>query len=74
MTTKNQDIRIIGQGTYGCVYKPEIECKDSTKSDTDMDYISKIQNNNYFSLDFIKSIDFTGVGLVFVKTALYMEQ
>ena len=47
MTTKNQDIRIIGQGTYGCVYKPEIECKDSTKSDTE--YISKIQNNNYFS-------------------------
>ncbi len=49
MTTKNQDIRIIGQGTYGCVYKPEIECKDSMKNKTDTEYISKIQNNNYFS-------------------------
>ena len=51
MTTKNQDIRIIGQGTYGCVYKPDIECKESMKHKTNsnMEYISKIQDNNNFS-------------------------
>ena len=50
MTTKTKDIRIIGQGRYGCVYKPEIECADSKKSTSNgIEYISKVQNNNYLS-------------------------
>lgn len=51
MTTKKDNIRIIGQGTYGCVYKPEIECANSKKKrgNTNTEYISKILNNNNFS-------------------------
>jgi len=51
MTTKKDNIRIIGQGTYGCVYKPEIECANSKKKrgNTNTEYISKIMNNNNFS-------------------------
>jgi serine/threonine protein kinase len=33
-------IEIIGQGSYGCVYKPSIQCDGTIKSDK---YISKIQ-------------------------------
>ena len=33
-------IEIIGQGSYGCVYKPSIQCDGTINSDK---YISKIQ-------------------------------
>jgi serine/threonine protein kinase len=36
-----KDAYIIGQGTYGCVYKPEVSCVDETSENKK--YISKVQ-------------------------------
>ena len=36
---------MIGQGTYGCIYKPNIPCKNEkpTKSNKNKKFISKLQ-------------------------------
>jgi serine/threonine protein kinase/nicotinic acid mononucleotide adenylyltransferase len=38
------EIRLLSQGTFGCVYKPEIKC--DTGEPGDVHYISKIQKND----------------------------
>ena len=38
---ENSEQNIIGQGSYGCVFKPGINCKGKTNSSEN--YISKIQ-------------------------------
>lgn len=42
---KKQPIKFIGQGAYGCVFRPFIQCKASNKP-TSSQYISKIQKNS----------------------------
>lgn len=39
----SQQPKIIGEGTYGCVFRPGINCKG--KTDSDPKYISKLQSN-----------------------------
>lgn len=43
----SESIKLIGKGSYGCVFKPTIKCSDDTSSssirDTYVKYISKIQ-------------------------------
>ena len=39
---EKDDLQIIGQGTYGCVFRPNIEC--SKKNLGDPSFLSKIQN------------------------------
>ena len=41
MSTK--DIHIIGQGTYGCVYKPHFDCKTKKPKAYSKNFLSKIQ-------------------------------
>lgn len=41
---KQKPIRFIGQGAYGCVFRPNIQCIGSNKP-TSIQYISKIQRN-----------------------------
>ena len=36
-----KDLYIMGQGTYGCVYNPEVSCQDETSENKG--YISKVQ-------------------------------
>ena len=47
-----KDIYIIGQGTYGCMYIPEISC--DSKQPTLNKYVSKIQQDNFASRREIK--------------------
>ena len=47
-----KDIYIIGQGTYGCMYIPEISC--DSKEPTLNKYVSKIQQDNFASRREIK--------------------
>lgn len=42
--SNEKDIHIIGQGTYGCVYSPNIDCK--TYEIGTRDYLSKIQRKD----------------------------
>jgi hypothetical protein len=57
---KKIEIRLLGQGSYGCVFKPQITCDGSLG---DSRYVSKIQDNDediQHELDFgdkIKAID-----------------
>ena len=44
MNKNEQELQIIGQGTYGCVFRPNIEC--SKKDRTDPDFLSKIQQKD----------------------------
>ena len=39
-----ENIHIIGQGTYGCVYRPNIDCK--TKQIGSNEYLSKMQRKD----------------------------
>lgn len=41
---KKKDIYILGQGTYGCVYRPEVDCKNTDTGSTE--YISKIHQDD----------------------------
>ena len=41
--TKTTEIRLLSQGAYGCVFKPNITCDGSTGNNR---YVSKIQNND----------------------------
>jgi len=45
--TKLYKTNLIGQGTYGCIYKPNIPCKNEkpTKSSKNQKFISKLQRN-----------------------------
>ena len=38
---EKKDVYILGQGTYGCAYKPKIPCVDDKLEDKN--YISKVQ-------------------------------
>ncbi len=44
MSTK--DIQIIGQGTYGCVYKPHFDCETKKPNESSKNFLSKIQRYN----------------------------
>ena len=44
MEKKENDIQIIGQGTYGCIFRPNIDC--GTKQKGNSDFLSKIQKND----------------------------
>ena len=49
---EKKDVYILGQGTYGCVYKPEVSCGDG-KSESKI-YISKVQNDDKTSKHEVK--------------------
>lgn len=36
--------KVIGEGSYGCVHKPSLHCKNNSEIDYD-DYVSKIMKN-----------------------------
>ena len=38
---ENNDIQIIGQGSYGCIYRPNVGC--ATKKPESKEHLSKIQ-------------------------------
>ena len=40
--TDKKDVYIMGQGTYGCVYNPEVSCED--KELENKEYISKLES------------------------------
>jgi len=44
MVEKEKDLQLIGQGSYGCVFRPNIECK--SKQVGSANFLSKIQNND----------------------------
>ena len=50
--SEEKDIHIIGQGTYGCVYRPNIDCK--TDEIGSRNYLSKIQRKDKTSKNEIK--------------------
>ena len=50
--SEEKDIHIIGQGTYGCVYRPNIDC--TTYEIGSQDYLSKIQRKDKTSKNEIK--------------------
>ena len=43
--TKQDPIKVIGKGTYGCVFSPNIECGPNTSTTNDV-FLSKIQGDN----------------------------
>jgi len=45
---KKKQIQIIGQGTYGCVFRPELTCKTQTPGSNE--YVTKIQVRDRYSL------------------------
>ena len=44
MSSKKDDIQLIGQGTYGCVYQPNIECFTGNRGSSG--FLSKIQRDD----------------------------
>ena len=56
----SENPNIIGQGAYGCIYKPAIKCKEESPTN----YITKVQR-----LDIVEENEINtkgiGVGLVF---------
>lgn len=51
----SENIHIIGQGTYGCVYKPHFDCKTyKPKSGESNNFLSKIQLENNITENEIK--------------------
>ena len=42
-----KDLYIMGQGTYGCVYNPEVSCQDEKSENKG--YISKVQSDDKYS-------------------------
>jgi serine/threonine protein kinase len=50
--SEEKDIHIIGQGTYGCVYRPNIDCE--TNEIGSQSYLSKIQRKDKTSKNEIK--------------------
>tara|TARA_E500000178_G_scaffold208470_2_gene205796 strand:- start:3910 stop:5199 length:1290 start_codon:yes stop_codon:yes gene_type:complete len=50
--SSEKDIHIIGQGTYGCVYRPNIDCK--TNEIGSRKYLSKIQQKDKTSKNELK--------------------
>ena len=47
MDKKEKDLQLIGQGSYGCVFRPNIECKKKKLGTPD--FLSKIQNKDKVS-------------------------
>lgn len=47
MDKKETDLQLIGQGSYGCVFRPNIECKKKHLGTPD--FLSKIQNKDKVS-------------------------
>ena len=47
MVEKEKDLQLIGQGSHGCVFRPNIDCK--SKQDGTSGFLSKIQNNDKVS-------------------------
>ncbi len=43
--TKQDPIKVIGKGTYGCVFSPNIECGPNSSTTNDV-FLSKIQGDN----------------------------
>ena len=41
----NNEINVIGEGTYGCVHKPSLHCKKNIKNFTYKNKVSKLLNN-----------------------------
>lgn len=50
----SKDIHIIGQGTYGCVYKPYFDCVTKKPNENSKDFLSKIQVSNQTTENEIK--------------------
>jgi len=55
MTTKTQKINVVGEGTYGCVHKPSLQCANKQKQTKKKDFyegkISKIGLKNHINTE-----------------------